>query len=856
MRATFWHVLIVLCTFSIISGCKSNKGLIPYEAVDIRNIDTVYVMPDPIPEPEYDSRQESYKSTFERQFDLLHTELDIAFDWQEEKVMGTADLLLTPVAYEQDTIILDAKKFNITSIHLSSQNKDQLKHSYSNNGYQIRIIPEITINTLDTIHVSIEYSATPAEDAMVNTGFSVSSDKGLFFIDPRDTDPLKPSQIWTQGETEHNSKWFPTIDKPNERCTQKIRLLVPDSMVSLSNGLLTSSEKLKNGLRADTWELDQPHAPYLFMIAIGKYYVEQNVVDGMAVDYYVEPQFADDAEEIFEPTPEMISFFSELLDYPFPWPKYAQVVVRDFVSGAMENTTASVFGQSVQKPAADLIDNGNDVIIAHELFHQWFGNLVTCESWANLTMNEGFANYSEYLWLEHKYGKDAADFHRMNELSGYLDESFMQVHPLIHFHYEDKEDMFDAHSYNKGGLVLHMLRDYLGDEVFFAGLNHYIHKMAYSSAEVHDLRLSFEAVSSRDLNWFFNQWYLSAGHPIIETKWKYDESSKTLNFLIDQTQEGQNVPDVFTFPLELDLIYNDGTIIRNKFWIDSRKMNLEIKGVGEPQIVLVDPQKLLLLQTEEKEPEFAELLYKRASSVENRLDAVDAMNPGIKTIEEILKDPFWAVRRSALKFLPESSADYKTRLLSLASNDPHARVRAESIAVLMENSKEISYNDILQIYHKDPSNLVRREAFRMLVLIDNEQAAIIAEELKESNSQLMLEGLGEYYFMNNVQNKDAFFARAVSLGSYETYFSIFPLWGAYLGKQDFDSIQNRLSKWEAELNDPGINDYYGLAILMALETLIGSSQQSDLTSMSKQTILKQCQKIYRASEHILLKFGY
>ena len=199
----------------------------------------------------------------------------------------------------------------------------------------------------------------------------------------------------------------------------------------------------------------------------------------------------------------MIRYFEDLLQVKYPWPKYDQIVVRDFVSGAMENTTASIFMEELRLTEREAIDSEWDYIIAHELFHQWFGDLVTTESWANLTLNEAFANYSEYLWNEHKYGDDLAKLKLIVEMETYFQEAETKQVNLIRFDYEDAEDMFDAHSYSKGGVILHMLRDYLGDELFFSGLNLYLTSHAFQSVEVHDLRLAFEKVSGEDFELVF-----------------------------------------------------------------------------------------------------------------------------------------------------------------------------------------------------------------------------------------------------------------------------------------------------------------------------------------------------------------
>ena len=216
-------------------------------------------------------------------------------------------------------------------------------------------------------------------------------------------------------------------------------ITVEDRFKTLSNGLLENSTKNADGTRTDYWVMNKPHAPYLFMMAIGEFAVVKDDWNGMLLEYYVEPAYEKDAKMIFNYTDEMLTFFSDRLGVKYPWPKYAQVVVRDYVSGAMENTTGVIFGDFVQQTTRELIDGhkGNERIVAHELIHHWFGDLVTCESWSNLPLNEAFANYGEYLWFEHKYGKDAADLHRYQETQGYFAQANSVQHPLIDFHYKE-----------------------------------------------------------------------------------------------------------------------------------------------------------------------------------------------------------------------------------------------------------------------------------------------------------------------------------------------------------------------------------------------------------------------------------
>ena len=344
-------------------------------------------------------------------------------------------------------------------------------------------------------------------------------------------------QVWTQGETEANSCWFPTIDSPNERMTQDIYITVDNKYLTLSNGLLKESINHGDTLRTDHWTHQIPHAPYLVMMAVGEFKVVEDKWRDIAVNYYVEKEHLPYAKSIFGNTPEMLEFYSNKLGVDYAWQKYHQIIVREFVSGAMENTTAVIHGDFFYKTDRELLDDDDEATIAHELFHHWFGDLVTCESWSNLPLNESFANYGEYLWFEYKYGPDKADHHGYSETQGYLRESMEKQVDMVRFDYNDSEDMFDRHSYNKGGRILHMLRKYMGDDAFFAGLKLYLETNKFKTVEMHQLRLAFEEVTGEDLNWFFNQWIYSSGHPELKIDYSYNADEKLQLITVEQLQD-------------------------------------------------------------------------------------------------------------------------------------------------------------------------------------------------------------------------------------------------------------------------------------------------------------------------------
>jgi aminopeptidase N len=330
--------------------------------------------------------------------------------------------------------------------------------------------------------------------------------------------------------------------------------------VSISNGRLLKQETLGNGLRKDYWKMDLPHAPYLVAIAVGDFAKVTASHGDLPLGYYVEKGFEKGAAKVFASTPQMIGYFEKTLGVPFPWQKYDQIVVRDFVSGAMENTTASIFMEELLLDEREALDSEWDYIIAHELFHQWFGDLVTAESWSNLTLNEAFANYSEYLWNAHRYGQDQADLKLVVEKEGYFAEAETEPKELIRFNYADAEDLFDAHSYNKGGLVLHMLRRQLGDAAFFKGLNLYLTKHGFQAVEAHDLRLAMEQVSGQDLNGFFNQWFFVKGHPELTVEVDY---SKPENLLLRFSQV-QDLNEIPVFQLPITVSWYEGTVRKTK----------------------------------------------------------------------------------------------------------------------------------------------------------------------------------------------------------------------------------------------------------------------------------------------------
>lgn len=741
---------------------------------------------------EKESKISGYQASAKRDFDLLHTDLDLAFDWKRQAVIGKAKLQLVPYFYPHKELVLDAKDFEVGAIYLlEGENQNKLNYRYDEKQLKI-YLPEL-LTSKDTFEVEINYTAFPERNSGSGSE-AITDNKGLYFIDPLDTIPSKPSMIWTQGETEHNSKWFPTIDKPNERHTHLFKLTVPDSMVSISNGELIKQVQLENGLRKDYWEMKLSHAPYLAAMAIGDFGKVEAKWRDIPLGYYVEKGFEKGAAKVFENTPEMIGFFEEKLGVNYPWPKYDQIVVNDFVSGAMENTTASIFYEDLRLDEREAIDSEWDYIIAHELFHQWFGDLVTTESWANLTLNEAFANYSEYLWNEHKYGKDQAALKLVTEMEGYFAESETKQVDLIRFDYTDSEDMFDSHSYNKGGVILHMLRKHLGDDAFFQGLNLYLKKHAFQSVEVHDLRLAFEKVSGEDLNWFFNQWFLDKGHPELFFEVDYSQPE---NILISayQVQDLESTP-LYQLPIEVSW-YEDETRKSKILTMTQAFQQFALEnGAPVTQVYIDEGKNLLARRTQEIDADQFALQFKESKLGVARYEALDSLvsreakDQLLEILSLALKDSFWSVRENALGFLqndPEWKVQVKgleEKVYDLAEKDPKNSVRAAAIDLLATWDNDKYQTTFLRLAN-DSSYLIASSA--LMALVESEENPVelgVIERFSTDKNFRITIPVAEYYIQQGVTGKGRWFLDKLNqlsneglyyyFGYFSEYFTRFP----------------------------------------------------------------------------------
>lgn len=786
------YILLIIVSFI---GCK------PTETINLPEQTILIDDPNKIPE------RPVYNESKTKIFDLIHTKLDVRFNWEKAHMYGKAELTLSPHFYSQNELVLNARGMDINKVELIGLGEDslptqtELKYDYDSLLITIELGKIYSKN--DSLKIFIDYTSKPNE---LTEGGSdaIRSDKGLYFINEKGEDKDKPQQIWTQGETESNSAWFPTLDSPNQKSTEEIAITVDEKYKTLSNGILSYSEINGDGTRTDFWEMNMPHAPYLFMMAIGDFALVKDTWRDIEVNYYVEHKYEEYAKDIFGLTPEMLEFFSNKLGVDYPWQKYSQVIVRDYVSGAMENTSAVIFGEFAHQTKREMIDGsaGEDVI-SHELFHHWFGDLVTCESWANLPLNESFATYGEILWREYKYGDDKAAEGLQSDLNSYLQRSkHGDLKDVVRFDYAKREDMFDGHSYQKGGRILHMLRNYIGDDAFFASLKLYLESNKCTDVEMHQFRLACEKVTGEDLNWFFNQWFYASGHPELNIDYSYNDSLKTQTITVKQMQKLDKIP-LYYIPLNID-IYVGGEIETKEVIIDKVLNTFTFEVSSKPDLVNFDADKMLLCEKVDNHESIEEwsFMYHNAPRYLDRYEAIkEASKSGddiaTKTILHALSDKYSYLRRTSIRGIKKAAnknkEEIKSKLLDLAKNDNDSKVRGDAIAALAtyfkddENAKAVMINGI-----SEESYYVIGKSLSSLSKVSYEDAMKFAKSLENDSNSRIKNSVCAIYAEHGGEEQNAFFIKtAVNMDGFSKY-SFITNYGKYLKNQSNKTIKESL----------------------------------------------------------------
>jgi aminopeptidase N len=680
----------------------------------------------------------------DRVADIRHLRLEIPeLDLDRGSLRGVCTTTFAALNDGLDAITFDAVEMDIASV----QDTAGAPLPYEYDGTRL--------------HVRLPRPLREGEEAAVTVAYRAMPRRGLYFIGPDEAYPQRPRQVWSQGEDEDNRHWFPCYDAPNERQTSELIVTVPRGMVALSNGrLLSTREDPAAGTVTYHWLESVPHPAYLISLAVGEFSELRHEVDGLPVVSYVQRGREAEAERALARTPDMLRFFTERLRYPYPFEKYAQVFVAEFIFGGMENTSATTLTDTVLYDERAALDFDCDGLVAHELAHQWFGDLLTCRDWAHAWLNEGFATYWEALFTEHHKGQDEFRYELWRNARAYFDEDRQRYRrPIVQRVYHEPMDIFDRHLYEKGGLVLHMLRFVLGDALFFKAMHHYVATYAHQAVTTADLQRAVEDATGKSLAWFFEQWLEKGGHPVFEVSWSWDEERRQATVTVRQTQPTDNLTPLFRMPVDLAFHTEGQGVVILRVQVEEREHRFTVPLPERPWLVAFDPGNWLLktLTFEKPEPELITQLRRDPDAIGRIQAAHDLGRKGTRAALEALaaavrEDPFWGVQAEAARALGQmKTAAARDALIGLISI-PHPKARRAVVEALGEfRGDERAADALLPVLQQgDPSYAVEGEAAKSLGRVRSSRAFdALTAALREKDSwnetirQRVLEGLGE-----------------------------------------------------------------------------------------------------------------
>jgi len=605
-----------------------------------------------------------------RDYDLQHSKIALRFDLDQKRVLGEVTHWLSILRGGSTKVFFDSVGLTIQSVTL---NRAAIKFEPSADKL---IVPlPAAAKAGDKFEIAIRYEGKPA--------------KGMYFILPDKDYPDRPRQIWTQGESEDTRYYLPTYDYPNDRLTTETILTVPASWITVSNGKLMNVSEAGKGLKTWYWKESVPSSTYLITVVAGEFDEVRDTWHGIPVTYYAPKGRGDRLPLNYGRTPAMMELFSKKFGVDYPWEKYAQVMVDDFVAGGMENSSATTNNSSslVHPKLAPEYFTGEDDLISHELGHQWFGDLVTCKDWGDIWLNEGFATFLEAVWTEAHYGKDQADYERWNNAREWFESNSLWNKPIVRHDFDDSSE-FDGNAYNKAGWVLYMLRQQIGEDAFYRGLKYYLDVNRGKSVVTADLAKAIEESAHVNVDQFFSQWLYGAGAPKFDLSYTYDGEKHQVMLTVTQIQKVEGRVGLFRVPVEVEITTGSGPKLYN-FTVSKDKQTFPLSAESAPLMVLFDKGGHIL-KSAELHKEKKEWLYqvKNATDLADRADAVVALgkmkndDEVVAVLGDILRnDKAWGVRATAADTLGQLGAASASKLLlaALDSQDgPWVRNRVVS----------------------------------------------------------------------------------------------------------------------------------------------------------------------------------
>ena len=650
----------------------------------------------------------------DRPFQLTHLELLLEIDPATPWLRSTAILHIKPRPAGLGVVELDLDSLVVES--LESMDGGRLTWRHRDGRLRVQGLPP------EGGRVRVVSAGLPA--------------RGLYFTGPTEAEPQRQSMAWTQCQDEDAHHLFPCIDHPVEKSTFHIEILAPASMTVISNGSLLGRQPEADGRHRWSWRQERRISAYLFTAVVAELEIIEEEGGAIPVRYLAPLGTQESAtRRAFGRTPEMIDFLATRVGVPYPWARYDQVAVHDFIFGGMENVAATTMTDALLTDERAALDTSFDDLVVHELAHQWFGDLVTCRDWSQAWLNEGWATYIEAVWKEEDLGADEADWHRWGWLSNYISEVGARYRrPIVDHRYRAPITLFDRHLYDKGGLVLHALQSTLGADAFWLGVTQYLEAHQTGSVHTEDFRRSMEETTGRSLEAFFHQHVQSAGHAklTVELSWE----AGLLEISVVQEQIGADVPEVFDLDLPLRIVHG-ATAQLLSLPIRARNRTFALPCAEEPDRVEIDSRFTALAELTVKAP----ISLLRASlegdgGVVGRIRAARALGKaGGRAADEALaaalaSEDFWGLRAEAARALAARGGALARGALLTASRDPHPKLRravVDALAGLPGVEVERRLAEIAR--EGDPSLHVEGQALISLGKLHAKDTIALAQEL-------------------------------------------------------------------------------------------------------------------------------
>ena len=654
--------------------------------------------------------------TRDREVDIHHIKIDVSVNIEAGMVKGNVTHTFSPFSSSLDAFSLDAEDMTILRARLAG--KDIGFNQANDKAY-------LTLNKSmsweDTAKVRLDYTANPR--------------KGTYFIKPDETYPEKPLQAWTQGEDMDNHHWVPLYDYPNDKATFEVSLTVEKKFTALSNGELISVKNNKDGTHTWHWHEHFPMVSYLISYVIGEFEKVEDSYNGIPVNYWVYEENKHEALRSFGLTTDMMKYFGNRTGIEYPYEKYDQVIIDDFMFGGMENITLTHNTDRTMFDEFAAPDVSSDGLVAHELAHQWFGDMLTTRNWAHAWLNEGFATFFSRKYRENKFGFDEGEYIRFGEINGYFGSNKKWRRSTVQHKFYESMDVFDGHIYAKGSLILNMLQDYIGDDAFWRFIQHYTKENQYKNVETPDLKKAIEETTGQNMDWFFKQWIYEPGFPEYNVTWKYNQRNKSVKLTVKQTQKSTNI---FKMPIQIQIDDKLKTV-----WIEDKEMVYEVPSEKRPKMVIFNAgMRIPCKLTFHKSISEWILQLEKGPHILDRIAAANELSTkkGRRIVETALlnsakNDPFWGVRKEAVNsFAKLKSKNYAKELMVMSEGQDN-RVRRAIWNALKNYKKDEKVSEFLQnVIETDNKYYSIADAFKALVVVDTAAARQKVDALLDTDS--------------------------------------------------------------------------------------------------------------------------